>query len=363
MPADEVIDLEVIGGTAARQPAIRIPRVIADGTISIGLGSALSAGFAPSIVTTFATDQAAGRWWFVGLASAGLLLIVLGVYQQRYLRLHSSAGVVVAVSDGVGEADRLHQDRRLAERQLDRECTVAVTVSGTIASHEPEVVIAAIDQAASRVVQALSIAEQMATDVPSARLVPMMRLHMAFRFGARLGYTFAKPLVLMDKRQDERADAFFAAVRLRAEGHTASTSHVEVTYDDPIDGADPDKAALAINLQAFGRDFWGPVRAACVEYGYGRLVRAQSREARLNTSKDLAYQPMVEEICHAWRHGELPESVHTRERGIFLSGPPSIAVALGARLARQAPGLWIPYQFVPDEGRYRPLRSSARLPR
>jgi hypothetical protein len=363
MPGDEGIELEVVGGTSARPPAIRIPRVIADGTIAIGVGSALSAGFAPSIVTTFVTDQEAGRWWSVGLASAGLLLIVLGVYQQRYLRLRSSAGVVVAVSDGTGEADRLHQDRRLAERQLDRECTVAVTVSGTIASREPADVIAAIDQAASRAVQAFSIAERMAADVPSAWLVPMMRLHMAFRFGARLGYTFPKPLVLMDKRQDERADAFFPAVRLRAEGRTHASSYVKVMYDPPIDGADPDRAAIAVNLQAFGRDFWGPVRAACVEYGYGRLVRIESRVARLDTSDDLAYQPIVEEICHAWRHGELPDSVHTRERGIFLSGPPSIALALGARLARQAPGLWTPYQFAPDEGRYRPLRPSARQPR
>jgi hypothetical protein len=355
MSADEGVELEVVGGTVARRPAIPVPRPIADGTIAIGVGAAASAGFVPPAATTFVTDMEAGRWQFVAFAIAGLILVALGVWQQRWMRLKSSAGVVVTVDDGAGDPDQLRHDRLSAERQLARECTVAMAVSTTVPGPGSDNVANTVDRTASRVVQALTIAEQIAADPPSLRLAPMMRLHMAFRFGARIGHTFDRTIILMDKSQEE---GFFPALRLRAD--RATGSQLDLTVES-VQGVEPGRAALAINLLALGHDFRGPVLAACGEYRYGHLMLLQSRSPRLDTSRRMAYQAVVEEICRTWRDNEqLPAEVRVADRGIFLAGPPSIAVALGARLARPAIGLWTPYYFDPTEGRYRPLVSPGR---
>jgi hypothetical protein len=214
-----------------------------------------------------------------------------------------------------------------------------------------------VDQVARQVVQALNLAERIAQDVPGVALAPMMRLHMAFRLGARLGHTFPRELVLMDKRQDRGLEGFFPAVRLRADDPVAG--QLDVSYTT-IDDAGQDRAALALDLQGFGQDFLAPVRVACQRYGYRHLLVIRTRGVRLDSRVNFAYQSVVDEICHVWRDNEeLPASARNGARGIFLSGPPSIAVALGARLAYQH-DLWTPYRYVRREGEYRPLPPPAR---
>lgn len=329
-------ELELVGGTATGRSSSQLWHALTDGTIGIGAGSALAAAFAPSVVTTFVTANRAGRWWFVGLALAGLLSVTLGVWQRRRLQRRASVGVVITIDDGTGDRERLNQERSVADHQLSQACTVAMRVTSSVPERDGRGAAATVDRAADQLVRALTLAERVAVDPPAAQVVPMMRLDMAFRLGARLGYTFSRPLVVLDKRQDEGPTAYFPAVRLRADEPTRLRLEV---LPENIERADPDRVAVAVDLQGRGEDFHVAVRAACEEYGYGRLLLLSSRTVRLGTTTELAYQPVVDEIYHHWRKADVPPAARHNERGVFLSGPPSIAVALGAVLAHRTRGL------------------------
>ena len=104
-----------------------------------------------------------------------------------------------------------------------------------------------IDGLAEQTVTAAALAERLSPDAAQINLIPTMPLHVGFRFGARLGYTHAREVVVHSIRQADGAPAYFPAVALRAQD---------------AEGSRPDRGAPRIRSPAANRPA-PPSRSTC----------------------------------------------------------------------------------------------------
>ncbi|HET6291374.1 MAG TPA: SAVED domain-containing protein [Amycolatopsis sp.] len=118
------------------------------------------------------------------------------------------------------------------------------------------------------------MAERLTPEAVRITLIPTMPLHVAFWFGARLGYTHAREVVVHGIRQADGAPAYFPATSLRA--IDSDVELLDVDRLEAIDDSDPDQVALAVDLQGRGDQFFDQVLASCRRHGFGYLLRIRT---------------------------------------------------------------------------------------
>lgn len=260
-------------------------------------------------------------------------------------------GIVVTATDarrGLARAQQLDQQ---AETFSLNTCAVTLKTAAAISGdgvRDREL----IDRLADETLAATMMAERLTPDAVRINLIPTMPLHMAFWFGARLGYTHARQVVVHAIRQGDGAPAYFAATALRAVETNVEPLIVERL--EAIDGGAPTKVALALDLQGRGDQFLDQVAATCRQHGIGYLLRLRSASPLL-TENTATFTGVVEQTCRAWRAAPLPAAARIGQHAIFLSGPVAISVALGARLAAPEHGRWTAFTFDATTSTYEPF--------
>ncbi|MFI9450223.1 SAVED domain-containing protein [Amycolatopsis sp. NPDC052450] len=337
------------GGSAGRWAAVT------DGTAPLTVGGMAAGGFGVEAAKSFLAGEPAGRWWFVLAFATGLALVALGLWARSRLRRRVRVGIVVTASDGRRGRARARQLEQQAEKFSQRTCTITLKTGIELpgdGAWDRELVDALADETLS----ATTMAERLTPDAVRINLIPTMPLHVAFWFGARLGYTHAREVVVHAIRQADGAPAYFPATSLRA--IDSDVEPLDVDRLEAVDGGDPDKVALAVDLQGRGDQFFDQVMASCRRHGFGYLLRIRTGSPLL-TEDTATFTGAVEQICRAWREAPLTAGARTGGHAIFLSGPVAIAVALGARLASPEHGRWTAFTFDATSGSYEPFPPSA----
>lgn len=343
--------LTVVGSSDVSGGGHGVWAVITDGTAQVTVGGMVAGGFGVEAAKSFVVDEPAGRWWFVVALAAGLAVVAVGLWLRSRARRQVRVGIVVTAMDarrGLARAQQLDQQAETFGRSTCRvtlKTSVELTGDG---SWDRQLVDALADETLS----AATLAERLTPDAVRINLIPTMPLHVAFWFGARLGYTHAREVVVHAIRQADGAPAYFPATSLRAVD--SSSEPLTAERLEAVDDGDPGMVALALDLQGRGDQFFDQVVAACRRHGIGYLLRLRSASPRL-TEDSATFTGVVEQTCRAWREAPLPAGARTGRHAIFLSGPVAIAVALGARLASPEHGRWTAYTFDAASNTYEPF--------
>lgn len=341
--------LTVVGsGEGPRQRAGTLQDWAIDGTAATTVGSAAAAGFGVEIVKSFAVAEPAGRWWLVLAFVVGVALIVTGLVQRAAARRAVRVGIVVTALDARRSLARAQQLAQQAEAYSRSACSVTLKTSVEL-PQDRSWDRAIVDGLADETLTATALAERLTPDAARVNLIPTMPLHVAFWFGARLGYTHARDVVVHSILQGDGAPAYFPAVSLRTTDSVGQPLLVDRL--EAIDGGDLTAVALALDLQGRGDQFFDAVTAACRQHGFGTLLRVRSRTDRLPENRD-TFTAVVEQTRRAWLDAPLTEGARTGRHAIFLSGPVAVSVALGARLAGPDHGRWTAFTFDPVTSSY-----------
>ncbi|MCP2331671.1 SAVED domain-containing protein [Actinoalloteichus caeruleus] len=344
--------LDVVGSPGGLDSTTGRWAVVADGTAPIAVGSVVAGGFGVELAKSFMADEPGGRWWFALALAGGLGLITLGWWLRSRARRQVRIGITATARDprrGLIEADRLEQQ---AERFSQSTCTVTMKTNVELPADslwdQPRV-----EALADETMTAIRMAENLTPDATRINLIPTMPLHVAFWFGARLGQTHAREIVVHAIRQSDGAVPYFPATTLRTIDDGPGITPLTVEQSQSIEGGDPTRAALALDLQGRGKDFSTHVKEACRRDGIGHLLILGHDSKRLPEDR-ATYTGVVEQVCRVWQD-DAPDKARTGEYAIFLSGPVAIGVALGARLAAQSRGRWTAYTFDKDNNTYEPF--------
>ncbi|MFJ8917800.1 SAVED domain-containing protein [Amycolatopsis sp. NPDC102389] len=314
-------------------------------------------GFGVETAKSFMADEPAGRLWFVLAFVSGIALVALGLWLRGRASRQVRVGIVVTASDARRGIARAHQLEQQAEKYSQSTCTITLKTSIELSGDgvwDRQLVDALADETLS----ATMMAERITPDAFRINLIPTMPLHVAFWFGARLGYTHAREVVVHAIRQADGAPAYFAATSLRA--IDSSVEPLDVDRLEAIDDGDPNKVALALDLQGRGDQFFDQVMASCHQHGFGYLLRLRSATSRL-VENNTTFTGVVEQTCRAWREAPLTAGARTGHHAIFLSGPAAIAVALGAQLAPPEHGQWTAFTFDATSNSYEPFPARAAV--
>ncbi len=333
------------GGSTGRWTAVT------DGTAQLTVGGMAAGGFGVEAAKSFLAGEPAGRWWFVLAFAAGLAMVALGLWSRNRARRRVRVGIVVTASDGRRGQARARQLGQQAEKFSQSTCTITLKVGLELAGDgawDRELVDALADETLS----ATTMAERLTPDAVRLNLIPTMPLHVAFWFGSRLGHTHAREVLVHAIRQADGEPAYFPATSLRA--IESRVEPLDVDRLEALDGGDPDKVALAMDLQGRGDQFFDQVMVSCRRHGFGYLLRLRTSSSRL-TEDTATFTGAVEQTCRAWREAPLPSGARTGGHAIFLSGPVAIAVALGARLASPEHGRWTAFTFDATSNSYEPF--------
>ncbi|MEU8305913.1 SAVED domain-containing protein [Actinomadura sp. NPDC048955] len=344
--------LTVIDSLAASPEPKGFWRTFVDGSAEIAIGAGVGTGFGIEAAKSVMTGDTTGRWWFFAASLAGIALTVSGFWLRERLRKlelkrrQVRIGIVVTAADPSGSLAYAQRVDAQAERYSRARC--AVTIKSDVrlppdgtASRE------LIDALGDRTIEAMAIAEQLLPDAVGVDLIPTMRLHVAFWYGARLGHTHARGVMVHELLQGNGNPSHFPAVPLKVEETLGGPLDVHAL--ETIDGGDPTVTALAVDLQAWGETFIAPVRKTCKEKGIGNLLHLSSP---INEMPSESLASAVGQICRVWSQANLSKSARTGRHAVFLSGPVAIAVALGARLASNDHGRWTAYTYNRETSDY-----------
>ncbi|MFV2096626.1 SAVED domain-containing protein [Micromonospora sp. LOL_013] len=323
---------------------------LSDGTAAVAVGGALAGGFGVEAAKSVMVGEAAGRWWFVVGCLAGVALLVAGFGLRERAYRQVQVGIVVTARDVGRGLARARQYEQQAEEFSRSTCAVTVATAVTL-SGDPAVDKSRVEELADETFNALMLAQRLTPEATRVNLIPTMPLHLAFWFGARLGHTHSREVRVHAVRQADGSPPYFAATALRATESAATPLSASLEI---VAGGDPSRAALALDLQGFGRQFADPVRETCRQHGIGHLLVLRSAGSLL--AEDAAtYTGVVEQARREWLAAALPSAARTGRYAVFLSGSVAISLALGARLAAPDPGRWTVFSFDRDTHSYQPF--------
>ncbi|WP_242910935.1 SAVED domain-containing protein [Actinomadura terrae] len=346
--------MTVVGGPSTTPS--RTHRVITDGATWSGIGGALAGGFGIEAAKSVMTHTPAGRWWFVLGCLAGLACIGFGGWLRVRASAKTQIGLVVTAADPGRGAARAALLEGKAIEYSQRACAVTVRTRLALPESHPWPK-EGIDALADEMIAAAGIAERLVSGATRINVIPTMPLPAGFRFGARIGHTHPREIVVHAVRQRDGDPSYFPAISLREGPLTAELLTMEPL--EVIEDGDRTCTALAIDLQNLGDDFVQPVRAACRGHGIGNLLLLRRRSTGRLEETEETYTAIVEQVCRAWRDAPLPADARTGRHSVFLTGPVAISIALGARLAHIQPHRWTAFNFDDVSSTYTPFPSDS----
>ncbi|MGH3631332.1 MAG: SAVED domain-containing protein, partial [Sciscionella sp.] len=188
-----VPSLSVVGSGAPSNPRSRLGASLLDGSASIAIGAAVAGGVGVEAISTFTAWEPASRWWLIALLAVGLGLVVFG-FCLRQARPRVRVGVVVTASDRRRGTAQAHQLNEAAESFSRQRSQLTLRVGGDLAGDDTDPEL--IDRMAEEIRGAVTLARRLVPEARCLDLIPTMPLHIAFRLGAKLGYTHATDIAV-----------------------------------------------------------------------------------------------------------------------------------------------------------------------
>lgn len=331
-----------------------------DGTLTIGVGIVFVGAFLGG-VARWPPRLDGGLWVSIAAVLLGTGLLIAGYLQQQAARRRVAVGIAVTAFDPHGSAegrDLIEQAETFCRSRCESTFTVLADLTGDSATD-----VAVLEQFVDRASEAVRLANRLRPEAARTMLVPIMRLHVAFWFGARLGRSQVRPIALYTPGGTGTGDRYFLATVLSRPGATRPGSQrsgdLLVAEPVPLAGGDPTRAALAVDVLGLGDDFIVPVREECQRAGVGWLLYLRAVQTlRPNTA---TWSAVVDQVEREWR-ASLPKPARTGWYAVFLDSTAAVAVALGARLASTQPARWTAYTLDRAGGQrmYEPFPPVAR---
>lgn len=320
--------------------------LLADGTLLISAGTLVVGGVIAEAIKVLSGEDGA-RLWFLGIAVAGVMGVLIGALQRRSHRRRLRVGVVVSAFDprlGTTGRHAIESAETFAARSTEVGLAVRADLTGDLAADEPT-----MRQLAEDLSLALTIGDRLTPDATQVNLVPIMRLHVAFWLGAQLGHTHSRGVAVYGVGRGEGQPRYFLAASLRDDDLPEPLPTPLVVGDklEDVPGVDSDRIALAVDTGAKGDAFLDPVRTACREIGIGSILVVRNPARRLAQDR-ATFTAALDQICRAWREMPLPAGARSGHQSVFLSCPVAFALPLGARLAAAQPGAWTAYTLEPN---------------
>ncbi|MFI7524010.1 SAVED domain-containing protein [Nocardia salmonicida] len=320
--------------------------LIKDGTVVITAGSMITGGFLVESAKSIMAGETAGRTWFYIAFAVGVLLVVVGFVWRWSTQRRTQVGIVVVAADTPSLA-------RMREQQAEDFSTNEYVLTLKAAIDLPVDTARRVElmtQLVEETQHAIATADRLTPHAARVNVIATMRLHIAFWFGARIGHTHSRETAIFSLRQGNGTPAFFHATSLRTEQRRAR-SRLDVAVLETIAGGDSTRVALALDLQNFGDSFRDRVLDDCRARGFGALLMLRNPNETLPENKAV-FTDVVDQVCRVWRETQLPAGARSGQHAIYLSGPVSIALALGARLAAADQGRWTPLSYNTVTGTY-----------
>ena len=209
-----------------------------------------------------------------------------------------------------------------------------------------------VDALADEVMHGVTLARGFAPDAAQINLFATMPLNVGFWFGSRLRHDHAPPITLVAAKSGEASTSFFPAAVLGPVRSAKSPLIVEEL--ESFEDGDQRYSALALDLQGFGEQFLPLVREDCRQRGIRRLLVLRSKTRWLESGLK-TFNGVVEQTCREWRQLKLPDTARAGHHFAYLTGPLSISIALGARLAGPTRNSWTALSLSKNDHHYAPM--------
>ncbi|MDI2029509.1 SAVED domain-containing protein [Saccharopolyspora sp. TS4A08] len=344
----EPLRFEVVG--SAGPPKSQGLQAVADGTLLITIGSLVAGGFLNELIKSLATRDSKGWWGFLLALLVGLLLVGIGLMQRHHTRRRTQVGVVPTIVDKSRNRVRA-EVRQEPELHSSNNFALTLRVSAELTGdNERDYQI--LQEVVAETRRAASLATELNSDTSKIHLIPTMPLPLGFFFGAHMNHSDPREFTVHSIRRSDGSPTYFPATTLRERRSRRDTLIVEDLQS--FDEGDPAIAALAVDLQAQGDQFTHPVRQTCHDLGVGHLLHLKRTESTLPENMD-TFSDTVEQIVKTWKQTQLPSEARRGRHVIFINGPVSISIALGARLAATDHGRWTAFGYDRDSATYRPF--------
>lgn len=319
--------------------------LVTDGSALIAVGSVVAGGFGIEAAKSVMANESAGRVWYF-IAAAGAAVVVLAGFGQRWWRRRTTrVGIVVVAADDVASAE---QRELQSEAFSATECALTMKVAIALPA-DPAQAMRLMTTLVSETMQAISMAAHITPDAARVNVIPTMRLHHAFWYGAQLGSTHAREVAIYSLKQGTGTPPYFHATSLSV-GKTRRKP-LQVSPLATIPAGDTTLVALAVDLQGHGATFRDHVVADCRARGIGSLLLLSYSQPKIPETR-AAFTAIVNQICQVWQEIDLPAGARTGRHFAYFNGPPAISVAVGARLAGADHTRWTAHSFDRFTGAY-----------
>lgn len=290
------------------------------------------------------------RWWagvdgrvavFPWLVVLGGVVLSIGATRWHISRRRVRIGVVVAALDPDGPPDGPDLTERAVEHNR-RTCEMTFTVATDLAG-DADTDRSIVERLFAWTGWAIQRANRFNPDAASVNLMPVMRLHLAFWFGAKLGRSPSRPIRLPARAANGRGERYFVAAELSRPGPTARgpeprSGEPLVVSTESLQDGDPAKVALAVTIRNRGEQFDEPVRAECRRREISLIVWLRNTSDWLPPDTK-TFTAALDQVERTWL-SRLPHQASSGTFTVFLDTTVELAVAIGARLAGTAPDRW-----------------------
>lgn len=224
-------------------------QTLADGTAELAVGGIVAGGFGVETVKALVESKTEGLGWFLGGVLLGFVLVALGLFLREQARRSVRVGVVVAVRTSPARSARARQIEQQAEASSRSLCAMTMKIETTL----PDVDSwsgGAINDLVEETLSAIAMAERLTPDASRVNLIPVMAPHLAFWFGARIGFSHSREVSLLAPRRGGGVPAYRPTVSLRV--IRRESNPLVVGRLEAVDGGDQSAAAWLSILKEVG---------------------------------------------------------------------------------------------------------------
>jgi hypothetical protein len=276
---------------------------------------------------------------FPALAVVGAGAVLWGLGKRRAVGRRVRAAITVATLDPAGPLGGEEQsERAVAYGRRHHELTFAVSASLTGSAADVPVV----EQLARCARRAIGLADRFRPGSPQLNLIPMMRLHVAFWFGAHLRRSHTTPIALWQTASN--GDGYYLAATLSLPGPPPEAARqVEpplVPSVETFTSRLPTRVALAVSVRRRDAASEQRIRARCRAIGVDQLLWLRGK-SEVGLSPDTGtITAALDQVEREWVD-RMPAAATTYVA--FLDTTVTLAVGIGARLADTGPSSWVAY--------------------
>lgn len=278
---------------------------------------------------------------FPVLVAVGAGAVLWGLYKRRAVSRYAQAAIAVAAFDQAGPIGGEEQfERAVAHGRRTHELTFAVSadLSGGAAD------VPVVEELARCAQRAIGLAERFMPGSQQLDLIPTMRLHVGFWFGAHFRRSQATPIVLWQPTKNGDGYAYYPTVMLSLPaplgGVAGRVDPPFVPSVEPLTDRAPARVGLAVSVRRRDAASEERIRAKCRDIEVDQLLWLRSMSNNGLSPDTETFTAALDQVEREWVD-RLPATATSYVA--FLDTTVTLAIGIGARLADTGPVDWVAY--------------------